>query len=351
MMDNTNYSTEHRKGQHLTTEERYEIEIRKKDGWSIYRIAKELGRAYNTIKNEIDRGTVELYNGKVHRYKAKVGEVKYKANRQNCRCQYKRLKAARFLTRVTEEFKVGHSLDSAAGRAKEFGDFSPEETVCTKTLYNYVDKGLLNIKNIDLPEKLSRNTKRAKVRENRRILGDSIDLRDKNVELREGFGDWEVDTVLGCKGKDEACIVTLVERKTRMCFWIKARNHTADAVQSAIVNAIASFGDKRSEVFKTITADNGSEFARLSELKGNGIGIYFTHPYCSWEKGTNERHNRILRRFIRKGESINRYSQDDIAFCADWANNLPRKILHYYTPEELFEEELDRIYAALPECG
>lgn len=132
-------------------------------------------------------------------------------------------------------------MDSAAGYAIEFGDFDPEETVCTKTLYNYVDKGLLRIKNIDLPEKLSRNTKRAKVRENKRILGDSIDLRDKKVELREEFGHWEVDTVVGCKGKDEACIVTLVERKTRMSIWIKALNHTADAVQGAIVNTITSF--------------------------------------------------------------------------------------------------------------
>ena len=69
-MDNPNYTTEHRKGQHLLNEERYEIEVRLKDGWSIYKIAKHLGRAYNTIKDEVERGTVTLYNGKVKRYKA-----------------------------------------------------------------------------------------------------------------------------------------------------------------------------------------------------------------------------------------------------------------------------------------
>ena len=68
-MDNTNYTTEHRKGQHLLSEERHEIEVRLKDGWSIYRIAKHLGRPYNTIKNEITRGMVSLYNGKQHRFK------------------------------------------------------------------------------------------------------------------------------------------------------------------------------------------------------------------------------------------------------------------------------------------
>ena len=73
-MDNTNYTTEHRKGQHLLSEERHEIEVRLKDGWSIYRIAKHFGRPYNTVKNEIKRGMMSLYNGKQHRYKADEGK-------------------------------------------------------------------------------------------------------------------------------------------------------------------------------------------------------------------------------------------------------------------------------------
>ena len=88
-MDNTYHTTEHRKGQHLLSEERHEIEVRRKDGWSIYRIAKHLGRPYNTIKNEIKRGTVSLYNGKVRRYKADEGETVYLERRQNCRRQYR----------------------------------------------------------------------------------------------------------------------------------------------------------------------------------------------------------------------------------------------------------------------
>ena len=90
-MDTQYYTTEHRKGQHLLAEERHEIEVRLKDGWSPYRIAKHLGRVYNTIKNEIARGTVYMYNGKVSRYKAKAGEEQYKENRRNSCRQYKRL--------------------------------------------------------------------------------------------------------------------------------------------------------------------------------------------------------------------------------------------------------------------
>ena len=83
-MDNSNYNTEHKKYQHLTTEERHVIEVRLNiDKWSIYAIAKSLGRPYNTIKNEIDRGTVLLYNGKVARYKADKGEEVYLEHRKN----------------------------------------------------------------------------------------------------------------------------------------------------------------------------------------------------------------------------------------------------------------------------
>ena len=163
-MDNTNYTTEHRKGQHLLSEERNEIEVRLKDGWSLYRIAKHLGRPYNTIKNEIKRGTVFLYNGKIQRYKSDEGKKVYLEHRRNCRKQYRGLASVRFLQYVVEHFKSEDkwSLDASYGKALESGKFRREEMVCTKTLYNYVDLGLLPIKNIDLPEKLRRNTKAKK---------------------------------------------------------------------------------------------------------------------------------------------------------------------------------------------
>lgn len=246
---------------------------------------------------------------------------------------------------MEECFSKGWSLDVCAGKALESGKFRRDQMVCTKTLYNYVDNGLIGIKNIDLPEKLSRNTKKEKVRKHKRILGDSIELRPENVELREEFGHWEVDTVVGSKHEDEPCTVTMVERKTREAIWIKASDHTADGVQAAIQSVMVQFGSMASAVFKTVTGDNGSEFARLAELVSQGTKVYFTHPYSSWEKGTNECHNKLLRRFIPKGVSMAGYSAEDIAYMADWANTLPRKILGYRTPDELFEAELDRIYA------
>ncbi len=101
---------------------------------------------------------------------------------------------------------------------------------------------------------------------NKRGLGDSIEHRPKSVDDRQEFGHWEADTVVGSKAEKEPCVATLVERKTRDCIWVKAENHTAEAVQAAIDSVIASFGEKASLVFKTVTADNGSEFAKLTEL-------------------------------------------------------------------------------------
>lgn len=346
-MDNPNCSTEHRKGQHLTAEERHNIEVHLKDGWSKYRIAKHLNRPYNTIKNEILRGTVALYHGKVFRYKADAGQNQYNQNRCSSARKYYCLETADYLKYVVKQFREeGWSLDVCFGYALRSGRFSRNEMVCTKTLYNYVDLGLLPLKNIDLPEKLRRNTKAKRVRENRKNLGRSIDERPETVENRIEFGHWELDSVLGKKGTEEPCALTLVERKTRDALWLKVKNHSAEAVTEAMQELKSLFGAHFSEVFKTITTDNGSEFSELSMQETKETKVYFTHPFSSWEKGTNECHNRMLRRFIPKGKSFTDYSIDDVLFFADRINGLPRKILGYHTPEELFEKELDRIYAA-----
>ena len=151
-MDNPNCNTEHKKYQHLTSEERHEIEVRLKDKWSPYKIAKHLGRPYNTIANEIKRGTVLLYNGTVSRYKADVGYKVYLEHRQNSRRKYRCLETVDFLRFVEQKFKDEEwSFDSCVGHAKLHHLYNAKEMVCTKTLYNYADQGLINIKNIDLP--------------------------------------------------------------------------------------------------------------------------------------------------------------------------------------------------------
>jgi len=287
-----------------------------KDQWGIYKIAKHLGRAYNTIKAEIARGTVADKNGKHVRYRSDRGKEVYQIHCQAYIRKDRCMKTSRFLQFVVHMFQQkGLSLDACVGYALASGKIQRDEIVCTKMLYNYVALGLLSIRNIDLPEKLSRNTKTAKDRANKRNLVTSIEERPEIVEFRTTeFGHWEIDSVLGKKGEEEPIVMTLTEWMTRYSLWIKARNYTAEAIQEAQEEVLVQFGERVGQVFKTITADNGSEFAQLHTLEPGKTKVYFTHPYSSWEKGINECHNRMLRRLLPKGKSITGYSVEDILF-------------------------------------
>ena len=99
-----------------------------------------------------------------------------------------------------------------------------------------------------------------------------------------------------------------------------------------------------SKVFMTITVDNGSEFADFTKTEAWGTKVYFAHPYSSWERAQNERHNGLFRAFIPKGVSMELFSDEDILMAADKLNGRPRKKLGYHTPEELFDNFLDRVY-------
>lgn len=338
-----------KKNKHLTLQERCFIEIRLKEGWSPYKIAKTINRPINTVLNEIKRGSVkQIKNGEeITRYFADVGDRVYKKNRENCRGKYKLLKCSEFIDYVVKKvLKDNWSLDACFGEAKASERFDRDEMVCTKTLYNYIDLGFIKIKNTDLPMKLRFNRRKNVIRMNKRNLGRSIEERDKAIETRREFGHWEIDTVEGIKDKEDCVLLTLIERKTLNSIHRKLPGKTASAVDEALANIKDEFGSKFSEVFKTITADNGSEFANLSDLENNSdTKVYFTHPYSSFEKGCNERHNGLIRRFIPKGKAIFQYTIDEITRIEDWINTLPRRKLNYKTPEELFDQYLDAIYS------
>lgn len=103
----------------------------------------------------------------------------------------------------------------------------------------------------------------------------------------------------------------------------------------------AQYSEHWNDIFKTITTDKGSEFADLSKLEDiSKTLVYYAHPYTSCDKGTVERHNRLIRRFIPKGETITDYSLQEIMDIETWCNSLPRKILAYHTPDEIFEKEI-----------
>jgi IS30 family transposase len=345
-MDHSQFTPNPRKNKHLSFKERVKIELLADEGKTAYAIAKLLNRPINTITNELRRGTVDqIKQGKfVKIYYADAGQAKYEANRRNTGRRYELLQCSEFVSHVEKMMiEEGWSVDSAVGRATATGKF--DKMLCTKTIYNYIDLGLMKVKNTDLPLKLKRHTKRIRVRTNKRKLGDSIENRPSHVESREEFGHWEIDTVIGSKSKEDESLLTMVERKTRNALIRKIPSKTAEAVRKEFDQIKDEFGSRFQQVFRSLTADNGSEFAALSALKEENVGVYFTHPYSAFERGTNENHNGLIRRFIPKGKKISDCSQEAIARVEEWMNGLPRKILGYKTPEELFEAELDLIYA------
>ena len=216
-MDYPNHITNHEKGKHLSYEDYILIELRLKDGWKANAIArKELHCSPNTVRNIIRKGMTPLYNGKVLRFKAKTAWKAYQENRSHSCRHYDALEKRPFLQYVEKHFKEdGWSLDACAGRALLSGAFSREETLCTKSLYNYVDLGLIRVKNIDLPQKLRRKTKKSRCRQHKKVLGSSIEERPTEVNTREKFGHWETDLVIGSKSGEDNVLLTLLERKTR----------------------------------------------------------------------------------------------------------------------------------------
>ena len=127
---------------------------------------------------------------------------------------------------------------------------------------------------------------------------------------------------------------------------IRVPGRDPNGVMNVLSTVHSQFEEHWDDVFKTITTDNGSEFSTLSNLETlSKTLVYFAHPYTSCEKGSVERHNGLIRRFIPKGKRIDSYSDEQISQVELWCNGVPRKLLGYRTPNEFFEAELDRIYS------
>lgn len=218
--------------------------------------------------------------------------------------------------------------------------------VCTGTLYNMVWAGLLPITPTELPEALKRKANSHRDRAHKKHYGQSISDRPEIAGLRMEEGHWEGDTVIGKRDGKEAVILSLLEKKTQTYLALRISGKTSEAVIEAMTALHSQYGENFGEVFKTITVDNGSEFADFARVSAWGTGIYFAHPYTSWERAQNERHNGLFRAFVPKGASIEQYSAEEILAAADELNGRPRKKLGYHTPEELFDAFLDSVFAA-----
>ena len=351
-MDCQDYITvipERKKGQHLQREERGAIQHFKRQGYSNRAIAREIGCSPTTVGNEINRGTPprKSSKGRAPVYSAKRGEAVYRSNRSRSRKPHKIARCQPFAHWVGKQFHEHKwSLDSCAGYARLHGLFMADEMVCTHTLYNEVWAGSFPLKVTELPEAIKRKKRKgSKPRENKKNYGKSISVRPEIAASRIEEGHWEGDTVVGKRAGKEAVVFSMVEKKTENYIALRIPGKTSEAVMSAMQMLKTEYGDRFAQVFKTITVDNGSEFAAFSQVEQWGADVFFAHPYTSWERPQNERHNGLFRAFIPKGASIEDYSAEYIMSAADELNGRPRKKLGYRTPEELFEAFLDSVFA------
>ncbi|WP_172793781.1 IS30 family transposase [Streptococcus halotolerans] len=328
----TNHSTTKQTYHHLSETERGKMEAYLSEGLKPAEIAKRLRRNRSTIYRELKRGTVrqvKQINGKkvyYEQYVAETAQIRYSEGRKGS--YYLKLEkvSEAFLLAYTEAMQAKpriHSVDS-------YKFEHPEEVVpSTKTLYNYIYQGLVDIKPIDLP-KVVRIRKKTKSRPStKKYLGTSIEKRPGDINDRSTFGHWEIDSVLGLKTAGEPSIMTLVERQTRFALTIKLPKKRAEYVNQAVLDYMESYP------IKSITADNGSEFALLSDLEG--VDIYFAHAYSSHERGTNENFNGLLREFIPKGVSLKGLTLDDLEMYTQAINDKPRRIHNYQSSKKLFE--------------
>lgn len=338
-----NCNTSKRAFSHLNAFERGQIQALHQENKSLQEIADVIGCHKSTVYRELKRGTVTQRNSDLTEYQAYfpgAGQAVYEKNRAHCGAKYKLADAADFIHFAVDKLqKKKWSPDSVCGHVEANGMF-PNNRLSTKTLYNYIDAGLLPVKNIDLPLKIRRKTKKKRNRNHKKQLGKSIEERPARVEERKEFGHWEIDTVLGSRTKGNA-LLTLTERKTRQEHIEIIEAKSVCGVHQAIQKIKENYGSAFTTAFKTITADNGSEFSELAlSINCEDIGIYYAHPYTSWERGTNERHNGLIRRFIPKGKSMDDIDETLVAYVEKWCNTLPRKILGYQTPEDLFMREM-----------
>lgn len=314
-------------------------------------IAAALGVCVKTVYNEIARGKCTQMTSEyefVEVYCPEVAERKYQ---ENLRAKGPDLKIGHdhAFASYVEDMIVNHGYSPAAVLAKIREEGLEFETqICETTLYNYIYRGdvFLTLTEDHLLYKGEHHTeKRERPKRAREPKGESIEKRPPEIKERETFGHWEMDSIMG-PVHSKAALVTLVERLTREIFIFRVPDHTMESVVRVLDKLERKMGAAFSQVFKSITVDNGCEFQdckgmeRSLRRRGPRTKIYYCHPYSAYERGSNENGNRIVRRFFPKGTDFDDVTAAEVARAEAWINDYPRKILGWRSAGALFAENM-----------
>lgn len=309
----------------LTQEERYHITFLMRRGYSIRYVAKELGCSPSTISRKRRRNATHHDGG----YRAEKAHSYAVARRR--RCRRKSHFSEEHWLQVKGLLRKKWSPDQISGYLKKEGILR----ISHESIYRYIlkdkRKGGMLYKYTRIMPKIRR--KRYNSYDSRGIMRGKrhISERPEAVESREEQGHWEGDTVIGKDKKH--CLLTLVERKTGYTLIRKLSARTKAEVTEEASKVLEAY----LPYFKTITFDNGTEFHDFALLEERfSIKCYFATPYHSWERGTNENTNGLIRQYIPKGECMKPIGQVWCDEVADALNTRPRKRLGYKTPKELF---------------
>ena len=303
-----------------------------------------------TIYNEIVRGTVGHTRSDlstVYEYNAEYAQNIADERNAN-RGSMPKIMLDTALARELKRLIVDMNFSPYAAIAELDAKGWPSGTrAVEKTVYNWVNGGLIHgISRTDLPNKGVKYREKGSTRRYSRAecAAHSIDSRPKEADDRGNFGHWELDTVKGGKDTSTDCLFTMTERRSRNEIARKmpdAKGKSTVEVLDAIEREIGSEAFRR--IFVTMTCDGGTEFMDIEGIERSCIDgkprtkLYFAHPYTACERGTNERHNRILRRFFPKGCDFSKVTDEDVAHAEFWMNNYPRRIHDGKTPAMIYK--------------
>ena len=311
----------------ITSEQRYMLAALRAQGLRASEIARVLGCHRSTVGRELARNSTP-WDGCY-----RPGKAQEFSNGRRSRSRRNQRFTAQDLARVDCLLHRRWSPEQISGRLALDRSLS----ISHETIYRHVWRNKKAGGDLHLYLRCAQKQRRKGYRHydsRGRLAGKRhISERPASVESRREFGHWEVDTVMGKGSRD--CILSLVERKTGLVVIGKLPSRTTIAVNARAINLIAG----RRTMFKTITADNGTEFHNYPEIeKRTSTTFYFANPYHSWERGTNENTNGLIRQYLRKGTTMKGLTQRGCTAIAADLNTRPRKRLGYKTPLECLHE-------------
>ena len=338
-----------KKQHYMTRDERQQLEALRKARIPVAKIARLLGFCRQTIYNELNRGayvhTCDYWDEV--RYSADKGQQVHEYN-QTAKGRQLKIGNDRAYADFLEKKMLGVQEDGTVDRRKRFSPAAAlaaakaegfQTAVCKTTLYSYIEKRVfLHLTTKDLWEKGKRKKRRyGKVRRIVHPILPSITDRPERISRRSEPGHWEMDLVVSCS-KGKGALLTLAERSTREEMIFKLPDKRAVMVRAVFDRLEKNMGrDLFKKKFQSITTDNGPEFLEYDQLTksiygGKRFDVWYCHSYAAWEKGTNENHNRMIRRWFPKGTDFNKVKDTEIAALQDWMNGYPRRILGWKTP-------------------